>query len=113
MAGIPSQNLQLNSFADNTVRTLADTLERAMLAADAFLTEYNAQNISTLINTDGITNLMGTQDGRFPITGTQIINMKAGVVQFQTACETTLVPGVGTSLKTIIDAIQVNGLTQK
>lgn len=104
-----SNNLQLNAWADNRVRPLADTLEHCMLVIDSYLTDYAAQGIAALITGDGASNLMGAQDSRIPVTGTQIINMKAGLLQMQVAGETTLVSGVGATVKAIIDAMQVNG----
>jgi hypothetical protein len=78
-------------------------------AVDAYLADYTAQGIASLISSDGAANLMGTQDGRVPITGTQITNQKAGLTALQTALITTLVAGVGTTNAAINDAIQVNG----
>lgn len=106
---VASSNLQLNSEADNRVRTLADRIEQVILAIDSFLTDYTAQGIAALITADGASNYEGAQDSRIPITGTQVINFRAGLLQLQVASETTLVSGVGTTVKTIIDAIQVNG----
>lgn len=107
-----SQNLQLNSWADNRTRTLCDKLEQTMLVIDSYLTDYAAQGIAALITSDGATNNMGTQDGRIPITGTQIVNLKAALLQIQVAAETTLVSGVGATVKSIVDAMQVNGSTR-
>lgn len=107
-----SQNLQLNKFADERTRTVADTLEKCLLTIDSYLTDYAANGIAALITSDGASNFMGIQDGRFPITGTQIINMKAALLQIQVAAETTLVSGVGATVKSVIDPIQVNGSTR-
>lgn len=104
-----SQNLQLNKWADERSRTLCDELEKMLLVIDSYLTDYAAQGIAALITADGTANLMGAQDGRIPITGTQIVNLKAGLLQLQVASETTLVAGVGTTVKAIVDSMQVNG----
>lgn len=104
-----SQNLQLNKWADERTRTLCDSLEKMFLVIDSYLTDYAAQGISTLVTTDGAANSMGAQDGRVPISGLQITNLRAGLLQIQLAAETTLVTGVGATVKSIVDAMQVNG----
>lgn len=104
-----SSNQQLNAWADQRSRTIADKLTQLRYAIDAYLSDYAAGGIATAITADGAGNLMGAQDGRAAITGTQIINQKAGLLALQTAIETTTVAGVGTTNAAINDAIQVNG----
>ena len=104
-----SSNAQLNAWADNRARVIADKITQLRYAMDAYLTDYAAAGIAALITSDGAANLMGTQDSRTPISGTQIINQKAALLQAQTAMETTLVSGVGATVAAINDAIQVNG----
>lgn len=104
-----STNAQLNNWADSRVRTIADAVESLRYKIDAYLNDYAAQGIAALVNSDGASNFEGVQDGRIPITGTQVLNQKAALVQLQTAIETTLVSGVGTTVAAIMDAIQVNG----
>lgn len=104
-----SANAQLNSFADTRVRTIADKVTACRLAIDSFLTDFAAFGINALIVADGASNLEGTQDSRIPISGTQVQNLKAALLQVQVAIETTLVSGVGATVAAVCDAIQVNG----
>jgi hypothetical protein len=104
-----SSNAQLNAWADNRARVIADKLTQLRYAVDAYLTDYAADGIAALISSDGASNLMGTQDSRIPISGTQILNLKAALLQVQVAMETTAVSGVGTTVAAVCDAIQVNG----
>lgn len=104
-----SSNQQLNIWADNRARVIADKITQLRYAVDAYLTDYAAAGIATLIAADGASNLMGGQDSRIPISGTQILNQKAALLQIQVSMETTLVSGVGATVASINDAIQVNG----
>lgn len=79
---------------------------------DAFITDYNAQGIGAKITTAGTSERVADgalADGRPLVTGTQLVNQRAGIVKLQTSLRTELVSGVGTSIATINDAIQVNG----
>jgi capsid portal protein len=104
-----SSNAQLNAWADTRSRTIADKITQIRAIIDAYLTDYAAQGIAAAITADGASNTMGTQDSRAAITGTQIINQRAALLQVQTAINTTLVSGVGATVAAINDAIQVNG----
>ena len=104
-----STNLQLNAWADARTRTIADKLIQFKSVVDAYLTDYAAQGIAAAITADGASNTMGVQDSRAAVTGTQIINQRAALLQVQTAINTTLVSGVGATVAAINDAIQVNG----
>jgi hypothetical protein len=104
-----SSNQQLNAWADNRARVIADKITSLRYALDAYLTDYAASGIAALITADGASNTMGTQDSRIPITGTQITNQRAALIQVQTAISTTLVSGVGATVAAVNDAIQVNG----
>lgn len=103
---------QVVHFCNERVRPMADQVERFCSMLDAWLTDYGAQGIATLIAAEGASNNVGDGsdiDGRQRVTGTEIINLRAGLLQAQTALETTLVSGVGTTVKAIADGIQVNG----
>jgi len=104
-----SSNAQLNQWADTRARTIADKIVQLQYVIDAYLTDYTAQAISATITSDGASNFEGTQDGRIPITGTQVQNQKAAILQMQVAMETTLVSGVGATVSAICAAMQVNG----
>lgn len=103
-----SSNAQMNAWADQRVRTIADKITQLQYVIDAYLTDYAAQGIAALASADG-SNLVGIQDNRTAITGTQVLNQKAGILALQTAIETTLVSGVGATNAAINAAIQVNG----
>lgn len=104
-----STNPQINAWADTRARTIADKVVQLRYAIDAYLIDYAAGGIATLIGNDGGGNLVGVQDSRVPITGTQVINQKAAILALQTALEVPLVAGVGATAAAINDAIQVNG----
>lgn len=104
-----SLNPQLNNWADDRARKLADLLTRGRYAMDAHKVDYGAAGIAALATADGVSNTVGAQDTRIPITNTQLINLKAAIDQLQTAFEVTLVPGVGATVAAILDAMQVNG----
>ncbi len=104
-----SANVQLNQWADSRARVIADKLTQLRYMIDAYLSDYAAQGIAAAITADGIANLMGSQDGRTAISGTQIVNQKAAILQIQIAMETTPVSGVGATVAAINDAMQVNG----
>ena len=105
-------NPQVVTFANERCRVIADELERVCTHIDAWLVDYAAQGIAALITAEGASNNVadGSEtDGRQRVTGTEIINLRAGLLQAQTALEVTAVSGVGTSVKAICDGIQVNG----
>jgi hypothetical protein len=104
-----SSNAQLNAWADNRARVIADAITQFRYKLDAYLTDYTAEGIAALISADGASNYLGGQDSRVPITGLQILNQKAALLQVQVAMGTTLVSGVGATVNAINDAIQVNG----
>ena len=104
-----STNPQLNAWADNRARVIADKIIQLRYAIDAYLTDYTASGIAALITADGAANTMGAQDSRIAITGTQIVNQRAALLQVQTAISTTLVSGVGATVAAVNDAIQVIG----
>jgi len=107
-------NPQIVLFANERARTMADTVERFSALVDAWVADYAAQAIATQITNDGngagATIADGSEtDGRQRITGTKIVNLKAALLQVQTALTTTAVSGVGATVKAIADGIQVNG----
>lgn len=107
-------NPQIITFANERARVISDHLVRFSAEVDAWLADYAAQGISAAIT--GASEGAGSNiadgsatDGRQRVTGTEIMNLKAGLLQVQTALTTTLVSGVGTTPKAIADGIQVNG----
>lgn len=108
------------NWSDQRVRRLADQTEIFLATLLAYQADYVAQGIGALITAGGGTNLVGDSsvvpgpsgqiDGRQQVTGNAIgPNLKAAVDQMVTAMNTTLVTGVGTTVKAIVDGIQVNG----
>lgn len=104
-----SQNLQINTWADIRARVIADKITSLRYAIQALLTDYAAEGMAALITADGTTNLVGTQDGRVPITGQQLMDEITVLTVMQTALSTTVIAGVGKTVAAVIDPIQVNG----
>jgi len=107
-----STNPQLNTFSDQWYRVLADQGEIFLQAALNFQAAYAAGGIASLAAADSA-NTIGNgipADGRPLVTGTNLTNFKAAVDQVVTAMNSTLVPGVGTTVKAQLDIGQVNGL---
>ena len=107
-------NPQIVVFSNERARVMADHLVRFSAEVDAWLTDYAAQGIAAAITGDanGASANIGdgsATDGRQRVTGTEIVNLRAGLLQVQTALTSTLVSGVGTTAKSIADGIQVNG----
>jgi hypothetical protein len=112
------------SFSNNFVRQIADQLEQLFSSLQGFQAAYSGQGIAAAINAAGAGNLIddgsvaggsypgqaANGDGRANVTGTQIENLSAAIAQMLTALNTTLVSGVGTTVKAIADGIQVNGI---
>jgi hypothetical protein len=103
---------QIIKFANERARTIADEVARLHYAIEGWLADYTAQGISALITAAGATNVIadGSEtDGRVRITGTQLVNLRAALLQVQTAVDTTTVSGVGVAPFGIANGIQVNG----
>lgn len=103
---------QVVKFANERARTMADKLSLLHYEIEAWLANWTSQSISAQITAAGAEEVIddgSSADGRAPITGTQLINMRAGLLQLQTALDTTAVSGVGAAPFAIVDAIQVNG----
>jgi hypothetical protein len=102
---------------------MSDDITRLCAIIDSYLVDYQAQGIDALINAGGDTNNIDdgsvpggsypgqnpNGDGRQLVTGLEVQNLKAALVQVQTALETTVITGVGTTPKTVAAGIQVNG----
>jgi hypothetical protein len=105
-------NAQVELFANERVRTLANRLTQAYYALLAYQNDCAAQGIVARINAAGASGAIadGAAASGLPIlSGTQVINLNAGLSQLRTAWDTTAVAGVGTSVKAIMDAFQHNG----
>ena len=103
---------QVVRWSNERVRTIADRLIALEAAIVAYQADYAAQGISAKITAAGPANLVADSsdiDGRAQVSGTQIQNLKAAIDQVGTALNTTLVTGVGATVKTICSALQVNG----
>lgn len=104
-------DVQLKTFSNDRARTVSDKLVAVNTTVVAYKTDYAAQGIAALATAAGVNNLADgyATDGRQPVTGTKILNLKAALDQMDTAFNTTLVPGVGATVASIIAGIQVNG----
>ena len=107
-----STNPQMNAFADQYYRPLADAFEIFLQKCLAFQAAYLANGIAALATTDASNDLGNNvpSDGRPLVTGTNLINFNASVNQIVTAMNATSVGGVGTTAKAQADIAQVNGL---
>jgi hypothetical protein len=107
-------NLVVVNFSDRRVRSVADKLAALHYVIEAWLADYASQGISAALTAGGATNLVAQSagDARVPITGNQIINLRAALLQMQTALDVTAVSGVGASVFSIVNAIQVSGSPQ-
>lgn len=106
------ENPQIVAFANERARTISDAIEQFSAKVDSFLADYAAQGMAAAITAAGASELIddgSATDGRQRITGTKIVNLKAGLLQLQTAMTVTAVSGVGATPKAIADGIQVNG----
>jgi hypothetical protein len=71
-------NPQLTSFCNNTLRPCADRFAILDSVMDAFIADFTAKGLSTIITVGGITNLItdGSEtDGRTRLAGTDVNNM--------------------------------------
>ncbi|HEV3339594.1 MAG TPA: hypothetical protein VG125_04540 [Pirellulales bacterium] len=106
-----STDVQLVAWNNNRARTIADATEQFYAKILAYQTDYVAQGIGAKATTAGANNIADgyATDGRQPVTGNQLINLKAAIDQMVTALGVTNVAGVGTPVKSVADGIQVNG----
>ena len=105
-------DVQVVRFANERTRVLADKLEALYFELSAYRSDYAGQGISAKITAAGASGTIADGsdvDGRQRITGVSIQNLAAGLTQLQTAWDTTLVAGVGATLKSMLDTVQVNG----
>jgi hypothetical protein len=105
-------DVQVVRWANERTRTLANKLEAAYYALEAHVADYAAEGIAAKVVAAGATDIIAdgsAVDGRQRITGTSLVNLAAGLTQLKTAWDTTAVPGVGSSVKAILDRIQVDG----
>jgi hypothetical protein len=118
-------NAQVVAWANNRARTLSDATEIFLAKILAYQSDYIAEGIAAAITGDPAGAAAKIDDGSVPagafpgqpamgdgrqsITGTSLANLKAAIDQIVTAMNVTLVPGVGLTVKAIVDGIQVNG----
>lgn len=113
-------NAQVKSWANLRARTICDSIRHLDDLLASYVSDYVGQGIAAAINGDaaGAASVIddgsavggtGTPDGRNPITGTNLANLKACIDQVRVAIETTAVAGVGSPPLTTVNAIQVNG----
>jgi hypothetical protein len=103
---------KLISWSNSRARPLADKMTSLLAALLAYQADYAAQSISATITADGAANNIGdgyATDGRNAVTGTMLVNFKAAVDQVVTAMNVTLVSGVGATVASVENGIQVNG----
>jgi hypothetical protein len=109
-------NAQVVKFANERARTMADEIVYLDRLIAAWLADWTAQGMSAAITADaaGTTSNItdGSEtDGRQRVTGTELVNLRAALLQLQ-ASLAAVVSGVGASPRSIADGIQVNGSTR-
>lgn len=106
-----SVNAQMNTWADQRYRTLCDALVILDAKILAWQADYVAQGIGALCTADAANNVGNgvPTDGRPLVTGLNITNFNAGITALATALHTTLIGGVGTTVKAQADIGQVSG----
>jgi hypothetical protein len=97
---------QAVKFSNDRVRTLADAAAKYYWAAKAFALEWDATSMGTLIPSDGAETVVdgSAEDGRMPITGLDINNLKAHTDAMLTDLEANSSAKLGILLQ-----IEVNG----
>jgi hypothetical protein len=103
---------QIVVFANERARTIADKVVSFSAQVDAWLADWSAQGMSALVTAAGAAETIAdgsATDGRQRITGTKLVNLRAALLQLQTALTATAVAGVGATPKAVADGIQVNG----
>ena len=81
-------NPQAVAFANGEVRVIADKYAQLYYALDAFLNEWNAQGIGTLIpNTADVIVDGSATDGRAQITGTKVNGLVTNLTALRTDLE--------------------------
>lgn len=110
---VPITDNLVVGFSDSRMRPLADLITRTRYAIAAFVADYASAGVGAAITADGnagvITTNANATDTRPPVTGLQMQNFKAGCDKILANINNDLVAGVGASLASICDAIQVNG----
>lgn len=102
---------QVVKWSNERTRTMADLITRLSYAVSAWQADYAAQIISAQITAAGPSEYVADGadvDGRSRIKGVDIQNFHAGVGALRTALDAVVV-GVGVSVVTMANGIQVNG----
>jgi hypothetical protein len=110
MADIVNPQVKLHS--NKYVRTVVDRFVASYYALISCQGDYTGQGIAAKINAEGASNFIADEsetDGRPRATGTAVINTNAALTQLKTAMDTTLIPGVGTTIMALFSTLQVNG----
>ena len=95
-------NAQVIAWSNGRMRPIVNAIDAVCFQIDQYITDYGTQGIAALINQVGAGEIIqdgSDTDGRPQVTGTQIENLEAALLQLQTAAETTLVSGVGVTVK--------------
>lgn len=102
-----STDPQLILWDVERLRTLANQLYNINTALTQYRTDYAAQGISAKATTAGANNIGDSYAtvGYPAMTGTQIVNMAAAFTQLDTAFNVTAVPGVGSTVATLLAAL--------
>lgn len=108
----PITDVLVVNWANQRARPLADKLVSLYYSLLSYQNDYAAAGIGAAITADLTTgNIVdgSATDGRTPITGTSLVNLAAAISQVMTAINVTLVTGVGATVVSVSNGIQVNG----
>lgn len=99
-------NPQAVKFCNEEVRTVADKAAAYYWQAKAFLAEWSAQNLGSIIPDDPLQIIVdgSAEDGRGPITGRDVNNLKTHIEAMVTDLETNANMKLNILMK-----IEVNG----
>ncbi len=108
---MPITDPQIVAWANYRARVICDLITRLDYALTAYKTDYVAQGMAARVTAAGPSETIvdgSATDGRTPMIGTTLINLKATVDQLVTQFATA-VAGVGQTVSAVSAAIQVNG----
>lgn len=99
-------------WANERVRTICNNVMQLKYVIDAYVADYGTIGLNAAIVAEVASGIVvdgSSYDGRTPITGVDIQNLQAALLQMQTALNTTLVSGVGNPVAIIVGKIQTTG----
>lgn len=105
-------NPQLKAFCNNELRQIADKCTALKIRIDLAIALYNTNNIGSIINEGGPSNLItdGATDGRSTVTGGDVFNLVTAINRLQDFFNGTALPNAAPDRMDVIHKWQVNGI---